>query len=138
MAFSSEQDAGVDAPAAMAAMGPDGRPGRRRSLSGILRSKPDPLISPLPVWGSLLMGAVGIALLIIGLRDYKKYRTVIIIGGLLLAGAIVFWLTLFALSVIFRGGRSRTARPNGEPRWKSSLPSPRSRGATTERNRSSD
>ncbi|HHM12867.1 MAG TPA: TPM domain-containing protein [Planctomycetaceae bacterium] len=105
--------AGVDALAAMAAMGPDGRPGRRRSLSGILRSKPDPLISPLPVWGSLLMGAAGVALLIFGLRDYKKYRTVIIIGGFLLAGAIVFWMTLFAIGVIFGGGRSRGSSYGG-------------------------
>ena len=100
--------AGVDALAEMAAGGPHGQPGISRSLGKILRSKRDPRICPLPVWASLLMGAAGVMLLVFGLQDYEKYRTIVVVGSFLLGGAIFFWaallfMTLSTISAIFRG-----------------------------------
>lgn len=96
---------GVEALAVMSKQEPESQP--PIDFSEILSSKPIPT-SPLPLWGTIIAICGGIALIVGSLfvPDKKIAKYMMVFGIVLIASAILFWIALFILAMLF-GGKNR-------------------------------
>lgn len=59
--------------------------------------------TPLPVWVNLLLLVGGILLIVQSYRVPEHRRTLLVLGLILVVGAIVFWVLAALLAFVFRG-----------------------------------
>lgn len=94
----------------LAARGPSGSPPGH--LGRFLRTLAGPAFAhtPFPVWLSVLVFMSGLAMIILACRDLPNKKRLFLIGLILVAGALVFWMLLALFAVLFR---SRSAGSSG-------------------------